>query len=318
MMGRRKQEYSEATFDHEGNFNLEWTIEDAEFDREQRGESKVAYVAPKDDQKWQARDLVDIHWMLTGIEIPSPSYNRVMSCIIRHANPTSGRCQLKQKLIAVETGYSVETIKRATKWWVSQKFIKVEPTGLGQSNAYHPQWDLFELHYVAIESEINAQKQAWLADATGASRWRHASGVPSEVIKGTHAEVIKGTYGECHHGDLHESQSRTSKDESHPERVVSYEPTILESQITGKDEGIQEGEVQSVSTNSPPPDSPTSEEKATDAVNGYLTTFDREHLTNEDFDLAVAAEMEVPGSGCAVVKAASQKSWRLKRKGGAR
>ena len=82
-----------------------------------RREEPTQYTAPGTEQKWRARDLIDIHWNLTGIQTPSASYNRVMSCLIGHANPTTGRCQLKQKLIAAETGYSVETVKRVIKWW---------------------------------------------------------------------------------------------------------------------------------------------------------------------------------------------------------
>jgi hypothetical protein len=83
-------------------------------------------------------------------------------------------------------------------------------------------------------------------------------------------------------------------------------------------EGIQRRKVESTSTSSNLPASPTSEEEARVAVVDYLTTFDREHLTAEQFELAVAAEMETRGSGRAVVKAASQKAWLLKREGVAR
>jgi len=40
---------------------------------------------------WWTFTLVDIHWELVGVPTPSPSYNRIMSCIIGHANPTTGR-----------------------------------------------------------------------------------------------------------------------------------------------------------------------------------------------------------------------------------
>src|SRR5262245_41269633 len=108
-----------------------------EFEREgmidslrcRRGDS-MSYVAPGAEQKWRARDLVDIHWKLTGIETPSVSHNRVMSCIIGHANPNTGRCQVKQKLIAAETGYSPKTVRRAADWWVSQSFLIVQDMGL--------------------------------------------------------------------------------------------------------------------------------------------------------------------------------------------
>src|SRR5262245_15314350 len=87
---KRKQEYSEANFDIEGNFDLQQTIEERDFDREWRGRSKATFVAPGADQKWRARNLVDIYWVLTGIKTPSESYNRILSCIIDHANPENG------------------------------------------------------------------------------------------------------------------------------------------------------------------------------------------------------------------------------------
>ena len=128
------------------------------------GYEPVQYTAPGSEQRWRARDLVDIHWNLTGIKTPSESYNRIMSCLLGHANPTTGRCQAKQKLIATETGYSVITVKRAVKWWVEMAFLEVQPLGLGRSNAYHPQWDVFEMFYVAIAKDIEAQKEAWRND----------------------------------------------------------------------------------------------------------------------------------------------------------
>jgi hypothetical protein len=98
------------------------------------------YTAPGAEQKWRARDLVDIHWKLVGEDPPSESYNRIMSCIIGHANPTTGRCQLKQKLIATETGYSRDTVTRAVNWWEAKGFLIRQNTGRARSNAYHPQW----------------------------------------------------------------------------------------------------------------------------------------------------------------------------------
>src|SRR5262245_46948136 len=102
-MGKRKQDYSEANFDSEGNFDLQQTIEERDFNREWRGESKVEIGAPGADQKWRGRDLIDIHWGLTGIDTPSPSHNRIMSCIISHANPKNGICYPRQSTIAIET-----------------------------------------------------------------------------------------------------------------------------------------------------------------------------------------------------------------------
>jgi hypothetical protein len=202
-MSKRRQEYSNADFDSEGNFDLEAVIENREFDRQWRGESKVVYVAPKDDQKWRARDLIDIHWGLTKIETPSPSYNRIMSCIIGHANPKDGVCYVRQKLIAIETGYSRDTVKRAVKWWKAQGFLETESRGLAHALAYHPQWDLLEMHWIAASEDIQAQKQAWRV----------------EVHQGAPREVHQGAPRRGAPRCTTESQSSNLKGESHPERA---------------------------------------------------------------------------------------------------
>ena len=316
-MGKRKEDYSKATFDHKGNFDLEATIEDRDFENEQRAAAKIAYVAPEGKQKWRARDLVDIHWMLTGIETPSASYNRIMSCIIGHANPVSGRCQLKQKLIAVETGYSVATVKRAITWWVFQKFLRVEATGLARSNAYHPQWDLFELHYVAVANEINSEKQSWAGDAAMVSGRRHGGAMHPEVIKGTYAGVIKGTYGECHHVDPHEPQIGISKEESHPEWARPSSVADANVVSLNEKEGIQEGEAESASTNSNLSVGLSYEEACT-LVSEYCGPFEWDNLTEDDFEAAVTAEKQKAGAGRSVINEAAMAAFRAKRKGGAK
>jgi hypothetical protein len=253
------------------------------------------FTAPGSEKKWRARDLVDIHWKLTGIETPSESYNRILSCLIGHANPQTGRCQVKQRLIAGETGYSVETVKRAVKWWESQGFLIKQGMGRAKSNAYHPQWDLFELMWVAIQENIKAQKEAWLDIL--------------EVTKGTHAGVIKGTHDECHHGDPHESQSRTSKDEPHPE--WAHPPSASDAHVISSPEGKKEEGIQGEqeASSSLPPEGLTYGQ-AQEIVSGYCTGLHWEHLTQEDFDAAVAAEIEETGAGRAVVDAAAERNAR--------
>ena len=44
----------------------EMMIEPIQSQREWNGE-QTQYTAPERDQKWRARDLLDIHWNLTGI-----------------------------------------------------------------------------------------------------------------------------------------------------------------------------------------------------------------------------------------------------------
>jgi hypothetical protein len=69
-------------------------------------------------------------------------------------------------------------------------------------------------------------------------------------------------------------------------------------------------------TQSPkPPEGSPLRHQAETTISGACTAFDWEHLTPEAYEAAVTAEMEAPGTGVAVVKAASQDVWRAKRKG---
>ena len=266
-------------------------------ERCRRGEP-TEFIAPGVEQKWRARDLVDIHWKLTGIEPPAPSYNRILSCIIGHANPTSGRCQIKQKLIGAETGYSRDTVMRATKWWEAKGFLVKQDMGLAKSTAYHPQWDLFEMFWIALQKDIEAQKEAW----------RDESVSPCS-IKGQHACSTKGQHGEPHHAATHEPQSRTSKDESHPEWAPS--PSALDANVISSSEGKEEEGIQGEQVALPSllPEGLTYG-KAQEIVSGYCTGLHWEHLTQEDFDAAVVAEIEQSESGRAVVDAAAERNAR--------
>ena len=170
--------------------------------RERRDWQKaVKFTAPGAERKWRARNLVDIHWRLVGAELqpPAESYNRIMSYIIDHANPYNGSCYPSHATVAVETGYSVETVKRVVRWWAKHKFLETESRGLAKSLAYHPQWDLFESFWVAVEEDIITTKESYRKSPRPTSK------------------VIKGTYGAGHTGRPTEPQSSiTSKVEPHP------------------------------------------------------------------------------------------------------
>ena len=105
-------------------------------------------------------------------------------------------------------------------------FLVIQDMGLGHSNAYHPQWDMFEMHWIAVTDEVKALKESWRPPRTE-TPW---------VIKGTYAGVIKGTYDGGHHADLHESQSRISKDESH----LEYAPPSVGADSIKKKRGFSE------------------------------------------------------------------------------
>lgn len=185
-------------FDHEGQVDIDAT----RAERLERDGKPIEYIAPGVDSKWRARDLVDIHWKLTGIYTPSVSYNRIMACIIGHANPYNGVCCPRQEIISAETDYSRDTINRAIKWWVKQGFLVIESRGLGAALAYHPQWPALDLLYAAIADEIEAKKEALSRNSRAASRG------------GSRAASRGGTVVP-HQGATHNLKGGTSKKEPH-------------------------------------------------------------------------------------------------------
>ena len=133
---KRKQEYSEANFDCDGNFDLQQTIEE----RELSGRRPTQYQAPEADQKWRARNVVTIHWNLVNIPCPYPSFVYIVACVIDHANPRTGRCDASQRLIAAETGYSSKWVGKVLDWFAANtSFLKIERlrTVLGRNCGRH-------------------------------------------------------------------------------------------------------------------------------------------------------------------------------------
>jgi hypothetical protein len=111
-------------------------------------------------------------------------------------------------------------------------------------------------------------------------------------------------------GELIEGTYRPKRDQPSADRT-SVDPN---------EEVFREERVSESSETQPPPAPPDSPSmaKATTSVSGYCTAFDWEHLTPEAYEAAVAAEMQTPGAGFAVVKTASQEAWRASRKGDAK
>jgi hypothetical protein len=210
-----KKNWDDAAWDHEGQFDLEATIED----RRYFGDTEpTEYEAPGAKRKWKARNLLDIHWELTGIKVPSKSYLAIMSCIINHANPVNGVCMPRQTVLAIETGYSRDTVKRVVPWWERNGFLKTDSRGLAHALAYHPQWDLFEMHWIAVQDDIAASKGRLVTYACTTPR------------------CIKGHHDEGHHGAPHNLKEGTTKLELNPERVHASRDTnnLSESHFSGE------------------------------------------------------------------------------------
>ena len=45
--------------------------------------------------------------------------------------------------------------------WTEQAFLRTESRGIGRSLAYHPEWDLFEMHWVAVTVDIKSEKKRY-------------------------------------------------------------------------------------------------------------------------------------------------------------
>jgi Helix-turn-helix domain len=202
----KPRDHEENLFDHEGNFDLERTIDERE--------NTVRYVAPGAEQKWRARDLLDIHWEHTGLGCPA-SYNRIMSCIVGHANPNNGVCNPKQAVIAIETGYSDRTVRRAIDWWIEHGFLRTEVRGHSIALAYHPQWDLFETHWKVIASGIEADKEE-LRDRMTRYPRECPFGPTGQPLSAPPGQQLSAPPG--HMLSAHESQSMNLKVEPHPNK----------------------------------------------------------------------------------------------------
>jgi hypothetical protein len=158
-MAKRKQDYSEAVFDHAGGFDREATIEDREF----VGEQPTRDDAPK-DRKWKARNVVTIHWNILNYPCPYPSMVHIFGCLIDHANINTGRCDASQKVMGIETGYSPKTVRKVLDWVAANTpFLEIErrigSKGRFRSNAYHVQWQHLEVDWIGIQVCIDEAKQ---------------------------------------------------------------------------------------------------------------------------------------------------------------
>ena len=105
------------------------------------------------------------------------------------------------KLIAAETGYCVKTVKRAVDWWVAHGFLIEQDMGLAKSRAYHPQWNFFEMHWIAIAKDIKALKESWRGNSTK---------TPMD-IKGSIAGGHQGVHRDGHHAVQYEYEEESQR-----------------------------------------------------------------------------------------------------------
>jgi hypothetical protein len=231
-----KKNYTDATFDHEGNFDLAATIED----RRHFGPDRVEYQAPAEDQKWRARNFIAFHFRWFTYKCP-PAYRDVLLCVIDHANPKNGRCNVRQKIIALECNLRRETVNRALNWWAENTyFLDIEHRGPTRANAYHVLWDHLEAEWHAIQEMIEANKDS----ADNSSVTKYITGdvttyVTPDVITDITPRTIKKNHKEEPHPEWAPS----------PSEMDAYDPFMKE------EKGLQGKQV----SNSSVPNSLTAE-----------------------------------------------------------
>ena len=228
-----------------GEFDREATIENRQF-----GGRSTQYSAPK-DRKWKARNVVTIHWQLLGIECPYPSMVHIFACVIDHSNINTGRCDVSQQTIALETGYGRNWVRKVLKWVADNtKFLVIEergrrPGGKFNSHAYHVQWAALELFWIGIDADIKEQKAAL----------RDGDEIPPCTLKGVH--------GHAH--------SRGSTDHAHSRGCSNHEALNHEGLTTslrdhqpsaaGPLREIKEGHSEKECVEAPIPNSPPAKPK---------------------------------------------------------
>ena len=288
-----------------GEFDLAGTIENRRC-RPRVLETPTQYEAPK-DRKWKARNVVTIHWQHLGIECPYPSMVHIFACVIDHSNINNGRCDASQRLIALETGFHRNTVRRVLQWVEDNTpFLTIErrsrrPGGKFKSHAYHVEWNALELHWIAVIEAIERTKETW--------RIESASESPC-TIKGVHGHAPS-------RGDTDHAPSRVCSNHeyiNHEEgntslREHSNECPSVESRIREKREGIQEEPFTDASSSS------SDSERMEAAAHLRLERDLRHGLSDGDYSAvvhwlpfpgevygaAIAAEIEAPHTGAVFI-----------------
>jgi Helix-turn-helix domain len=246
---------------------------------------------PPPGPKWQAKKGL-YRLGLNGTE------HAVIGCLIDRANQHTGNCYPSVDFIARWTFRPERTIKLALASLRVKGLFVVIDRGTS-SNAYLINWQLLFSAYREILAVENGNKERHL---TKTCPTRGAETCPTSLQKPAPKPWKVEPWKV-------EPRSLSAPSDDGAYLVI----------LNGK-EGFQE---EPTCRPTPFPQSPVplegpkglSREAAERGVSSYLTTFDRQHLSAEAFEAALVAEMEAPGSGRAVVKAASQEAWRARRKG---
>jgi hypothetical protein len=243
---------------------------------------------PPPGPKWKAKKaLARLH--LNGAEYV------VLACLIDRANQQTGLCYPSEEFIAGWTCRPKRTVERAIASLRGTRLIQVIDRGT-TSNRYVINWRPLFAAFTEMERFETESKK------------RHAPKVAAHPAKsgGTDLQKVAAKplkIEPCNKNPRHEV-------------VHPLSAAALVSFFNEENKGIQREPVDRPLPFSQSPEFPEgSREDAETAIAASCSAFDWDHLTTATYEAAVAAEMEVPGSGAPLAKTASMDAWRAKRKG---
>jgi len=268
-----------AWFECDGTLNIEETQAVRQERMEERGEEPTQYEAPGEGDKMRALYALGLMDLSNGAKA-------IGAALIWHANSLKGRCDPGMQRLAYETIRTRRTVINAISELRRKGVLRKQRRGQG-TNAYHINWRWLASKFQEFESRVTSVRFLKM----GCKNLHLGREEPfTPVVKEPAPEPIKITYEEnpC------------------PERVRP--PSVADTNVISlkeKEEGIQRTreEVESLSTNSKPPEG-LSDDEAYTVVSGYCREHHWAFLTEEDLDAATRAELRESGSGRAAIDAA--------------
>jgi hypothetical protein len=230
----------------------------------------------------------------------------VLLWLVKHANPSSGRCDPSVAKLAIETGYSRSTIIRALETAEDVGYLIKEGRD-GRTSAYHLNFRDMITDFLKIEEEAKRrseecdtkQPMSRVIHVCDPNEERHTNPPMSRV---THPHVT-GDTGTHVTGDTLKHKGESVKGNAYPKGEQSPSATSSTPLVENK-KGFSEEDQNHFSAN---------QTTAEARVESYIGPFERLHITPEARQEAVAAELREVGSGRAIVKRAANEAWKKQR-----
>jgi hypothetical protein len=302
---RTRKQKEELLFDSTGAVCVE--------DMRECRKSPTEYEAPPGGSKWWAETAV----FYSGL---SKAEMVALAWLIDHANPTNGRCDPSQACGAWETGMKPRTLERALCRLRKTRFLKREQRG-HSSNAYFINWAELRRVFDAWQE----RKQNWSSErdrVQGLSPVKSGgSDIASDVLGSSRGVKSGGSDPVKSGGSIPSKVADKPSKEPFKENLHHKVDGLGESPNTSSHphlkiiRGFQVEQKTQLSANQL-----RKEQEARSRLSSYISTdpFLRDRFPMDGFDMAVAAEIEAPGSGRDIIKTAANAAWLESRRGGSK